>query len=244
MLIPLDEILNSSIIEKKAKGELELVIANQAMATGEMLGTIMLPNNLNALSNRLPKPNYESKKKKSASVEELIAKLDKTPMNLRRGGQPVIGGRPPPSIKNERKIEDVEKKKVVIRMNVPIRGREVYNYKSEERKIISSQQQRHVIHEDIKEQNNDLHPKERKIISSQEPKRYIARDLPLLELPTTKQYNRRLLIPPLKIPYMVIVIIGYIINEIVMHKRESRYRMKRELLQWKLREDRRITRDL
>jgi len=244
MHIPLDQILNSSIIEKKAKGELELVIANQAMAAGEILGTIMLPNNLNALSNRLPKPNYESKKKKSPSVEELIGKLDKTPMNLHRGGQSVIGGRPPPPIKNERKIEDVEKKKVVIQRNVPIRGRELYNYRSEERKIISSQQQRHVINEHIKDKNNDLHPKERKIISSQESKRYIARDLPLLELPTTKQHDRRPLILPLKIPYMVIVIIGYIINEIVMYKRESRYRMKGKLLQCKLRENKTITREL
>ena len=48
------------IVISKANKEIELINANMAMTSGEMLGTIMLPSNLNVLAKRLPKPNYQA----------------------------------------------------------------------------------------------------------------------------------------------------------------------------------------
>ena len=38
----------------------DLEVVDQALADGEILGTIVLPNNLRILTSRLPKPNYDT----------------------------------------------------------------------------------------------------------------------------------------------------------------------------------------
>lgn len=45
-------------ISKRMKSIDSVSSLNQAMSEGKILGTIVLPKNLNVLSSRLPKPNY------------------------------------------------------------------------------------------------------------------------------------------------------------------------------------------
>jgi len=48
--------------------DLVIAQANQVLASGEILGTIVLPRNLNVLGSRLPKANYNSGLKKNPSM--------------------------------------------------------------------------------------------------------------------------------------------------------------------------------
>jgi len=60
-LIVKDEILERSEMKKHSK-DMEIVKnIDSVMANGGLLGTILLPRNLNALASRLPKPHYNTK---------------------------------------------------------------------------------------------------------------------------------------------------------------------------------------
>lgn len=201
-----EEILELPAVKVKAKDEVEMVNANQAMATGEMLGTIALPKNLSALASCLPKPNYESTQKtnKKAATPETSTKFESMPTQQFEPSRRVIGMPPPPIKSEERKATDAVQQRIVLKRNMPIRIREPYRLNAEERKVMSSQQPRQV--EQPPEQmpgDNYLHRIERRINSSQEPKRIIIHNIPLLEQvkPSTKQQEREPIILPHRAPY-------------------------------------------
>ena len=58
------------MIQERVDEEADLVAVNNSMASGKMLGTIILPKNLRVLSTRLPKPNY-NKNESSFENEEV-----------------------------------------------------------------------------------------------------------------------------------------------------------------------------
>lgn len=55
----LEQILAMSAVVKRLHGSEIISSIDQVLASGGMLGTILLPKNLNVLSSRLPKPNYQ-----------------------------------------------------------------------------------------------------------------------------------------------------------------------------------------
>ena len=57
--LALDQILSMPAVIARS-GDSEVVASiNDVLASGGLLGTILLPKNLNVLSSRLPKPNYQ-----------------------------------------------------------------------------------------------------------------------------------------------------------------------------------------
>ena len=65
----IEQIQKLPYITKRTEASSEAVVTtvNHALASGEILGTIVLPKNLNILSSRLPKPNYKPSLKKNPS---------------------------------------------------------------------------------------------------------------------------------------------------------------------------------
>jgi len=228
LLILLDQILKLPIVVNKAKDELTLVAANEAMAEGEMLGTIALPRNLDILSSRLPKPNYESVQDK----RDLI-KVNEMPMGLNKRQQIELIERgiekiAPPLIRSvEKRVELIHPRPVIQKIEPEII--KPYRYRNEVQKVINSQQvqsEKDILdirpsylaernkRKNLKDNISLLYSNERKITSSQEPKRY--QDLPPIQYkPSTRQQDRHPLprvcqqkIPFLKNPQVEKPIIG------------------------------------
>ena len=66
----LDQILKLPILEKQAQALFSDMGDNNS---ANMLGTILLPHNLNVLNNRLPKANYNGPMKRSPSIGAIRA---------------------------------------------------------------------------------------------------------------------------------------------------------------------------
>lgn len=79
--ISVEEILRLPEVVKHAANESSLSDVNNSLAKGEILGTIVLPKNLNTLSTRLPKPNYSPSK---FTVEQAESKALKKPSNIQK----------------------------------------------------------------------------------------------------------------------------------------------------------------
>ena len=115
------------MIEKRAKQELQLIAANQAMDAGKMLGTIALPRNLNILSSRLPKPNYEQAIKQSPSECKIISdNMERIPRSRQAEGshKPVPLAEITPSNINLNERQNCNSKQGKRVVHEPIKGLE------------------------------------------------------------------------------------------------------------------------
>jgi hypothetical protein len=143
------------MIIDKAKDELELVTENEATKK-EMLGTIALPRNLDILSSRLPKPNYELVGDKSTPIEKV--KHNEVPMNKKLQVESIRNVEPikkvvPPLIKSiGKKVEPIQSRPIIQRIHPEkIKPYRYHNqqseamnlrckYRNEVQEVINSQQ--------------------------------------------------------------------------------------------------------
>jgi len=75
--------MKSPAIVEKINDKVIAIALNQALKTGEILETIMLPQNLNILGRQLPKPNYTSQiKLRSVSYQQKRDTSELRPRNV------------------------------------------------------------------------------------------------------------------------------------------------------------------